>query len=169
MKTLTPNGQKWLKCAHLFFAALWVGGAVTVVLMNFFLHAQDGQALYGTNLAKKFVDDLIIIPGAMGCLLTGLIYSLFTPWGWIKHRWIALKWVINLFGVIFGTFWLGPWLNSLPEISRTQGLAALGNGAYQHSQDMLAVWGTAQMLTIVFAAFLSVWKPWRAKVTPQGV
>jgi len=131
--------------------------------MNFFLHAQDGQALYGTNLSKKFVDDLIVVPGAVGCLLTGLIYSIFTNWGWIKHRWIALKWVINLFGVIFGTFWLGPWLNSLPEISRTQGIASFGNATYQHSQDMLALWGTAQALTIVFAALLSVWKPWKAK------
>ena len=161
MNKLSSKAQRWLKSVHVFFACLWVGGAITITLMNFFINASDGMQLYGINLSMKFVDDFIIIPGAVGSLLTGLIYSLFTNWGWFKHNWIIVKWVINMTGVIFGTFWLGPWLNSLPPMAKDQGLQALTNKTYIYNQDMLYCWGTFQAATIIFALFISVLKPWK--------
>ena len=163
MNKLGAKTQRWLKSVHVSFACLWVGGAVTINLMNFIMTASDGMQLYGIILSMKFVDDFVIIPGAIGSLLTGLIYSLFTNWGWFKHNWIIVKWIINLTGVIFGTFWLGPWLNSLPPIVKTEGLEALANTTYLHNQDMLYCWGTLQAATIVFALFISVLKPWKKK------
>jgi hypothetical protein len=163
MKKFSAKGQKWLKCIHIFFASLWVGGAVTINLMNFTLKAADGMQLYGINLAMKFVDDFIIIPGALGSLITGIVYAVFTNWGWFKHNWIIVKLVINIFGVIFGTFWLGPWLNLLPKLSKIQGMDALTNTVYIHNQNMLFVWGPFQTVTIIFALFISVLKPWKKK------
>ena len=167
MRKLGSRGQKWLKCAHLLFACLWVGGAVGLTLMNFLLRADDIMELYGIQVAKRFVDDFVIIPGALGCLLTGLLYSLFTPWGWFKHRWITVKWVITVSGVLFGTFFLGPWLNSLGPMAAAEGLAALTNPRYVHHQRMLQLWGTLQAATILFALFISVLKPWKGRA-PAG-
>ena len=164
MKKLKTKGQKWLKCIHILFASLWVGGAVAINLMTFTLKASDGMQLYGFNLSMKLVDDWIIIPGAMGSLITGIIYAVFTNWGWFKHHWITVKIIINVFGVVFGTFWLGPWLNLLPMLSKTQGLDALTNAAYIYNQRMLFVWGPLQTATILFALFISVLKPWKKKV-----
>jgi hypothetical protein len=163
MRKMTNKGQRWLKSFHVFFSCCWVGAAVCLTTAMFFTNATDGMQLYGIHIALKFIDDFIIIPGAMGCLLTSLIYSLFTNWGWFKHRWITVKWIINVGGVIFGTFWLGPWLNSLPSIAKLEGLNALANQTYVHNQNMLYVWGTLQAATLVFAVFISVLKPWKKK------
>jgi hypothetical protein len=46
------------------------------------------------------VETILRIPGAIGSLLSGLVYSLFTYWGWFKHRWITVNWCINPYGVI---------------------------------------------------------------------
>jgi len=102
--------MSWLKGAHLIFVCLWVGGALGVMVIQ--NGGGAGEALFGRDVAARLVDDFVVIPGAMGSLLTGLIYSLFTPWGFFKHRWVAVKWFITLYGVLFGTFFLGPWLNS---------------------------------------------------------
>jgi len=161
VKKLSARGQKWLKGFHVFFAGLWVGGAAALTLMNFCLRAGEGMELYGINLSLKFIDDFIIIPGALGSLLTALIYSLFTNWGWFKHHWITVKWVINLGGVIFGTFWLGPWLNSLAPLAKAKGLAALADPAYVQARSMLLSLGTLQACTIALAVFISVLKPWK--------
>jgi hypothetical protein len=163
VKKLNSKGQQWLKCIHVFFGCLWVGGAVSLTLMTFLMQPSDGMELYGINVSKRFIDDFIIIPGAVGSLLTGLLFSMFTKWGWFKHNWITVKWVINVFGVLFGTFWLGPWLNSLPDLSKVQGLQALSNPQYLHNQNMLYLWGTFQAATIVFALFISILKPWKRK------
>jgi len=113
------------------------------------------------DLASKLIDDLVVIPGAMGSLATGLLYSLFTPWGFFKHRWVAVKWGITVYGILFGTFFLGPWLNSLPPVSGELGAGALDNYAYMRARGLNSVWGGFQVATLLFALFISVLKPWR--------
>ena len=160
MKKLRSKSQRWLKCFHIFFVCSWVGAAVILTAMNFSMKASEGMQFHGIHLSMKFIDDFIIIPGAFGCLLTGLLYSVFTNWGWFKHRWVMVKWIINVFGIVFGTFWLGPWLNSLPLIAETMGLNALSDPVYMHNRTMLSYWGTFQVATLVFAVFISTLKPW---------
>lgn len=161
MPKLNPLPQKILKITHLLFACLWIGGATTLPIMRMGLHPNDGHLLHAFDLARKFVDDFIVVPGAIGCLLTGLIYSLFTGFGFFRLRWVTVKWVITLFGVVFGTFWLGPWLNSLPPMSLRLGMEALNDPAYQRAAAMNFTWGLFQLSTIVFATAISVLKPWK--------
>jgi uncharacterized membrane protein len=160
---MNAAGQKWLKCFHIFTACLWVGGAVALFIMANFMGADDGNALYGQNVAIKFVDDFIVVPGAIGLLITGLIYSIFTKWGWFKHGWIMVKWTVNLFGIVLGTFWLGPWTNSLPAISRIEGPLSLSNSVYLHNQMMMRAWGAFLLATIILALFASTLKPWKKR------
>jgi hypothetical protein len=163
MKKLSARGQKWLKAIHLFFAAMWTGAAVCLMLQQYFLDPGDGPALYGVLVSLKFIDDFVIIPGAMGLLLTGLNYSIWTNWGWFRHRWITVKWCITVYGIIFGTFWLGPWLNALPPLAQSAGLSASTAPLVLHNRAMLLGFGTFQALTIFFAVFISVLKPWKKK------
>lgn len=163
MKGLKIRGQKWLRSFHLFFACLWVGGAMSATLMLPILKAVDGPQLYGINQSINFIDIFIIIPGNSGILLMGLIYSVYTNWGWFKYRWITVKWAIGLYGMIFGIIWLGPWATSLEYISKKEGLKALENMTYLYNEKMIIWWGGFQTATIVFAVFISVLKPWRQK------
>ncbi len=161
MKKLSAKGQKWLKGIHILFACTWIGAAIILCLMNQFLKASYGMQLYGIDVSMKFIDDFIIIPGANGVLLTGVVYSVFTGWGWFKRRWIIVKWGITIFGIIFGTFWLGPWVNELVPISKSHGLDAWIEPVYLHSRNMIFYWGMAQLSTLIFALFISVLKPWK--------
>ncbi len=167
MKKIGVSGQKWLKSFHIMFGCAWASCGVSLTLMSIFMHPTDGHQLHGFDVARKFIDDVLVAPAATGCLLTGLLYSLFTNWGWFKHRWITVKWCINIFGVIFGTFWLATWLNTLPPISLTEGLQALSNDTYVQART-LNIWGGAfQNLTVIFAILISVFKPWKRKKEPQ--
>ena len=164
MKKLTTNGQKWLKIFHLFFVALWIGGAFSINLKQFFIHPETGDELYGILSTMDFIDWYVIVVGANGTLLTALLYSIFTKWGWFKHRWMTVKWIILLAGISFGTYPLGPWLSGMTELARTQGLGAFHNETFLHYQKMLMIFGSIQLCTILFAAIISVLKPWKNKV-----
>ncbi|MBN2062154.1 MAG: hypothetical protein JW882_17250 [Deltaproteobacteria bacterium] len=163
MKKLSMQGEKWLKCIHVFFACLMIAGGVSMILMMHFLKAEDGLSLYGMHVSMKFNNMLLGAAGGMGTLLTGLLYSVFTNWGWFKHKWIILKWCINLLGVILGSFWLGPWIAKMVEIVKSEGMAALTNAVYVHSKTMSFSLGSFQFLTLLFALYLSVHKPWKRK------
>jgi hypothetical protein len=81
MVKVGSKGIKALKFFHLLTAGLWLGGAVGLNLMIFGLALPEtGGELYGYNLACKFVDDFAVIPGAIGCLLTGFLFSLLTQY-----------------------------------------------------------------------------------------
>lgn len=163
MKRLGSGAQKWVKGFHAVFACMWVGAAICLSVKQFFINPADGGELYGIIATMDFIDIYIIIPGAVGVLLTGIIYSTWTHWGWFKHNWIVIKWAICLYGVIFGTYPLGPWMSELAHISSKAGLEALSNPTFLHNRQMLLIFGTFQAATLIFAVFITALKPWKRR------
>lgn len=161
MKKLGAKGQRWLKGFHSFFACLWVGAAMVLTVKQFFVRAESGGELHGIWATLDFIDIYLIIPGAIGVLLSGLVFSVWTHWGWFKHPWITVKWAICLYGVIFGTYPLGPWMSGLARIAKEKGLAALRDPQYLYNRRMLLIFGTFQATTLVFAVFITAIKPWK--------
>ena len=149
-------------------ACVWVGCGVALTVTQLFLKAGDGPELYGRLAALDFIDLCVLVPGAIGCLLTSLAFSLWTNWGWFKHRWITVKWIICLFGILFGTFALGPWLSGLAATAKQQGLGALTDPGFLRGRALLLVLGSLQVATLVFAAAISVLKPWKRGLSAQG-
>jgi hypothetical protein len=163
MASFGKRGLRTLKILHLLTAGLWVGGAFALNLMLLLPGApgSDGELL-GYNQACKFVDDFVVIPGAVGCLVTGLLFSIFSPWGFFKHRWLAVKWVLTAFCVIFGTIYLGPKINGQPPISLAEGLGALADPVYISNKSGNIAGGLVQLAIIFFMVAISVLRPWKS-------
>ena len=91
---LTKNPKRVLDLAHLLFASLWLGGFT--IMLGLSLLASSGQidANFGAA-AITTVKDLvtICIPALM---VTGLIYGLFTKWGFSKHGCVIAKWLLSI-------------------------------------------------------------------------
>ncbi|MFA5517667.1 MAG: hypothetical protein WDA74_00275 [Spirochaetota bacterium] len=163
MKKVGSMGMKVFKIIHLVLVCMWVGGGIALVAMVNAMISQKGGPYYGYLYAMKIVDDFIIIPGAMGTLLIGLLYGIFTGWGFFKHNWITVKWVLTVALILFGTFFLGPWLNGSVEIT-----GALLDKPFEDMQVAsnlfkLNLWGALQVAFLIFMVAISVLKPWRKK------
>lgn len=63
-------------------------------------------------------------------------------------------------GRIFGKFWLGPWLNSLPPVSKEMGMKAMDYPGYLEAARLNLVWWMVQLTTLVAAVLVSVFKLW---------
>jgi hypothetical protein len=163
MKKLGQGGQKWLKAFHSVFASLWVGSAIVLAVKQFFISGSTGGELYGIQSTMEFIDDFLIIPGAIGVLLTAIVYSMWTNWGWFKHKWVLVKWVICVYGIFFGTYPLGPWQSELVHIAHEKGLGALTDPVYVHNKYMLYMFGTFQVVTLIFAVVITAIRPWQKK------
>lgn len=165
MPQLGAQGLRWLKGFHLIAVACWLGGAAALLLLYFLKKgASDGGVLFGINQSIHHVDmAVVVIPGACGCLITGLIYSTFSNWGFFKHTWLLFKWIVTVVAVILGTFWLGPWEINMMEISGRLGISALSNDAYLYNQKMNLIFGGLQCLLLMGTVFISIFKPWKKK------
>ena len=165
MRKLNAKGLRWLKGFHLIAVSCWIGGAVALSLLYF---AKDGVTnggvLYGINKSIHQVDmAVIVIPGAFGCLTTGLIYSFFSGWGFFKHNWLIFKWVVTVAAILFGTFFLGPWETTMMEISGKLGMLSLSDQAYLYNQKMNFIFGGVQCFVLIITVFVSILKPWKKR------
>jgi len=161
MKKAGPGTRKWIKGFHLTFAGVWTGAAICLVLTNFVkIPVENGDELYGILASARLIDDYIIIPAAMGSLLTGLLISLFTNWGFFRHWWVIVKWGATVAMVLFGTFFLGPWLNGMEEMTEKMRAAALAEPVFFHNLAMNRWFGTVQVALLVVLIFISVFRPW---------
>ena len=161
MKKFGPGGNKILKMVHIFFITLWVGGGFALMLVYYISSPKGGDELYATYAAMKIIDDFIIIPGANGNLLIGFVYGIWTRWGFFKYCWVTVKWIMTLLQILFGTFFLGPWLNNNTAMVDVKRISALQNPDFIHNSTMTGIWGPVQVALLLVMIIISVQKPWR--------
>ena len=155
------RSRRWLKGFHVLFSSAWVGAGVSIAIIPLVSgNPIDGGTLYGYNASILLVDNFIIIPSAMGCLITGLLISWLTPWGFFKYWSVIVPGVIAVAAIVSGIVWLGPWVNDLAAISKAQGLRALQNEEYLQTWQMVTIFGTIQAIALVLMVFVSIVKPW---------
>jgi hypothetical protein len=162
MKQMSASNQKWLKGIHLVVAGLWL--SCVILLLALPLVARNitgGDELYMYNHIYHFVDMYVLTPAAVATLLTGLVFSLFTRWGFFRHGWLVYKWSATLAIILTGTFYLGPMVTKMLEISETKRAAALTDQYYMQGAT-IGLWAASiNSLLLVVAVFVSVYKPWK--------
>jgi hypothetical protein len=158
---LNVKQKNWLVSGHVASGAIWLGTGLCLVIMGVKnVDAPNGDALYAINEICKFLDDFVIVPTATLSLVTGFFLSWFTNWGFIKHYWVIAKWVLTLSAIVFGTFWIGPWINAMTSISAAERLQALQNPLYMFDNQGIIWGGLAINITLLVIIAVSLLKPW---------
>ena len=160
MKKLGIRGRRWLKAFHVFFSMIWIGAGITTTIIPFVTgNITSGAELYAYNEAIQ-MGDLIIIPCAILCVITGLLLCWQTPFGFFKYWSVVIPLVAWAVAIVLGIAFLGPWNEDLVRISKAEGLAALQNEEYLYALRMVKILGAVQVILLIFAAFVSVIRPW---------
>lgn len=127
------------------------------------IEPKSGDELYMSILINRFVDNLLVIPGAILTVITGIVYGAFTNWGFFKHRWIIVKWILSIFVIIIGTFYFNPKTNRCLEIADQMRDGAFNNSELISNTE-IGFYGTfGQVAILVFLVIISVFKPWKKK------
>jgi hypothetical protein len=134
-----------------------------MLLLNFVARPGNGHDLYVVMAALKLIDDWMIIPAAVGSLITGLMFSMLTPWGFFKWRWVTVKWIVTIIMTLFGVFYLSPWLHEMAAITVSDPAGALQNETFIANQRMLSLSGGPMFVAMFFLIFVSVIKPWSGR------
>jgi hypothetical protein len=89
---LTPGFRKLVLMAHVS-ASVSSLGAVSVFLMFAIagLASRDAQLVRAAYIANELIAWYVILPLILAALLIGVIQSLATPWGLLRHYWVLAK------------------------------------------------------------------------------
>ena len=168
MRKLSIKHKNWLLSIHIGFAALWTGTVLSMFLLSLRnTKSVSAEALYTLNSAINLLDDYIVIPSAIGSVLTATFLCWTTNYGFTKFYWVIAKWILTTGLVAFGTFWLFPWGNVAENISRQEGLQAFNNTVYSFDAKGVLVGTLVQTLFLAVIIGISVLKPCGRRVSKE--
>lgn len=160
MKKLKAKGMKNLKILHLLFVMIWVVGVIAMTIL-YLLAPQSGDELYMMLRIVRFIDDALVIPGAVLTVVTAIVYGMWTNWGFFRHRWVTVKWIASLAIIIVGTFYFSPILDRSLEIADLGRDGALTDPEIARNGRIALYGGLTQGSALVVLVAISVLKPWK--------
>jgi formate-dependent nitrite reductase membrane component NrfD len=154
---------------HIFFASLWLGGGIAIFTILIANHKPlNGYELHSINTIIDTLDSLLVIPGALGSLFTGLLLSMFTDWGFFRHHWVTTKWVATVLAAAVGGFLLMPSVKTMLYISLTMEISVVQNAVYLSNRQTALIFATLNLVLLLLLFCLSVFRPWENKRGGQG-
>lgn len=162
MKNLGTKGIKVLKTCHLVFVMMWVVGVMAMAVINL-INPLSGDELYMSLYISRFVDDVLVIPGAILTVITAIVYGVWTNWGFFKHKWITVKWIVSIIVIVVGTFYFSPKLDRCLEIADQTRDAALTNPELIANSQISLYGAFIQAGILLLLIVVSVFKPWKKK------
>lgn len=163
MKKMGTVGLKWLKISHLVLVVLMLGGIISSLALRLTLKLTTFDEVYLTYKMLYNISDYVIRYGAVGLFITGIVYGVWTNWGWFKHRWITVKWIVFVLQTIFGVFFIDRWMTANVSMLEAERSMALSNPAFVHNHLLIQGGAIAQSVAIIFLIGVSVFKPWRQR------
>lgn len=160
MLQLKSNGTKILKILHLLVVMTWTVSIIAMWVLSWITY-DTGQELFMYYKCMVWIDRLLTVPAAIASIATGIVYGLFTPWGFFKQRWIIVKWmvcgiVILLASLVFYPACQHAYVTILQDYD-----AALNDSQVIASLKMARDASFYQALALIFLVVISVFKPWR--------
>jgi hypothetical protein len=154
--TLPPAGRRAALTAHVASSLGWFGAVVVfLVLAVAGLRSRDQQTVQAAYLAMDLSIRFAIVPLAFACLLTGLISSLGTPWGLVRHYRVLVKFALIVVATVVLLLQLAP----VGYLARTAGGTGVASGHLTEARLSLIVHATGGLLVLLGATVLAVYKP----------
>jgi hypothetical protein len=147
--------RKLALTAHVTASVGWMGAvACFLALAIAGLTGREDHAVRAAYVAMKLTTWAVIVPLCLASLLTGLIESLVTPWGLIRHYWVIAKLVLTALATVVLL------VHTQPIGLLAQAAAQAALGADLHSMRVqLLVDAAAALFVLLVATVLAVYKP----------
>lgn len=159
-RKLKKKGLKNLHLIHIISISIWFGSVVSIsALSTLCFFGVDENTFFMLAPLIPWLYKTIVLPIALFTIIQGIIYGLFTNWGFFKHKWISYKWILLvLVALSTGMGTIGP-IFALLEKARLNGLV----GGFIDGGAILACI-FLQLIFLLFMIILSVYKP-KYKIT----
>lgn len=157
---MKPGLRKFVLTVHITSSIGWLGSVIGfLVLVVAALIEEDDKTVHAAWIAMELIGWFAIVPLALLSLLSGLVMSLGTKWGLVKHYWVLFKLLLTVLATIVLLLNMQT-VSFLADVAKETG-----------STDLSGLWGElfhagVGLLVLLVIIILSVYKP--RGTTPFG-
>ena len=158
-----PPLRKLALTAHVTFSVGWLGavaGFLSLAVVG--VVSQDDAAARGAYLSMNVMTWSVIVPLCLASLLTGVILSLGSGWGLLRHYWVLLKLLLTAIATILLLVHTRP----IGHLASVAAEGSLSGGLLGDARRQLIADAAAALLVLLTTTALSVYKP--QGLTPYG-
>jgi len=168
---MSPRLRTLALTGHVVSSVGWLGAVASFLVLGIAgLTSRDAQVVRGAYIAMNLIGQYLIVPLSLATLVTGLVQSLGTHWGLIRHYWVLAKFALTVGATILLVLHQ---FTAVAEAARRvsdSGDSTLPNVGGLGTQ-LVADAGLA-VVVLLIATTLSVYKPWgktRFALRPQEI
>jgi hypothetical protein len=150
---MAPRIRKAALALHICSSVGWIGAAFAYLALAVAAQvSQSPSTVYSAWMGMELIGWAVIVP--LGCLafLTGLLMSLGTSWGLLRHYWVLIALVLT-------TVALGVLLLHMPTVTQTAELARTTSEAYAVTLGGDIVHPAVGIAILIVVAVLNIYKP----------
>lgn len=115
---MTAGVRKLALSIHLVASLGWVGAVVAYLALGISaVTAADAQTVGAAWIAMERIGWSVIVPLALGALLTGVVLSLGTRWGLFRYYWVVTTLVLTILSTAVLLLHM-PTVSALAEVAR---------------------------------------------------
>jgi hypothetical protein len=163
--TLSPRLRKSLLTLHVASSVGWFGVVCAFLVLSLAgVRSDDEETVRAVYIAMDVIGWGALVPLALLSLLTGVLQSLGTTWGLLRHYWVVFKLLITVVASVVLVLYTG----TLAALAAAAGDATF-RGISELRSTSPVVHSAAGLMLLVIAMILSVFKPrgltvwgWRA-------
>ena len=157
--TLPPPLRKTLLSLHVMVSVGWLGSVVAFLALSLLAaYGSDPEIARAAYISMDPVGWWAVVPLNLLALVIGIVVAVATPWGLLRHYWVATKLILTI---------LGTGLLLMHQTLVVQQVAALASAGTPladgplHHMGVQLVWAAGfGLLLLVALTALSVFKPW---------
>lgn len=109
--------------------------------------------------SMEIIDENLLKYPALLSLLTGILLSVWTQWGLVKHYWVVIKFVLTILTILIGIFFLNDWTADLGKVIEDMGFMALENEKFQSTWISIVITSSFNLFCLAFMTFITYLKP----------
>jgi hypothetical protein len=160
-RRVSPRWRKLLLAVHVAVAVGVIGADLSLITLGITgLVSGSPELIRASYLAMDLLAGVVLLPVALGALLTGILLGLVSPWGLARHYWVLTKLALTIVTITALVLVLRPRINeAATEVLKIplDELATTGIGP----AGVAVTLGPAAALLVLFTiTVLAVYKPW---------
>lgn len=160
-KKMPRSLRKLVLTVHVVVSVGWIGieaGLLALGLTG--LYTRDPEVLRAAYVATGIFGGIFLVPVSMGTLVTGVLLSVGTPWGLVRHYWVVVKFVLTVALVASGILVLNRSLQEVAVRVSEVPLSTLTSADVGALRFQIIASVSVALLLLIMATTLSVYKPW---------
>lgn len=154
---MPPRLRKASLTLHVASSVGWFGAvAAFLALAIAAATIDDGSTIRAAYISMEIIGWAALVPLSIASLTTGLIHSIGTQWGLIRHYWVIIKLLITAISTVILLLYMET-LTALADVARNVS-APIGFGEVLPNFSPV-LHSAAALLALALALGLSIYKP----------